>query len=357
MPQGQGHIANTTFAPKGAWQSDVSASEKCLGYDAFGSLLPGRNYSSDSYRYAWNGQEKDDEMHGATGTSYAYEARMYDPRIGRWLSLDPNAKKYPGISPYNFSYNNPVIFNDPDGRDGRLKIQRNASGGGTITLESTVFLYGPDASAEMAQKAQDDFDRMSTGYEYKDAEGQTWCVQINVTYVYQQSLSAMAEAMGQPKDESLSRYDLTGEQMESIGYQEGDNFMLLDRSLDQKVNGTPVGDISDHGGSSSTVSWVRDRVINHSAMHELGFDDYYPSAYFQGDLMGRLGTKIGDIHYINIAEKALSEEPTPMGQFELKTKGFMSVKSDPFDRNQPSLRDKENHAKQKISEQAERKGP
>jgi RHS repeat-associated protein len=105
MPQGQGHIANTTFAPKGAWQSDVSASEKCLGYDAFGSLLPGRNYSSGSYRYLFQGQEHDDEINDGVGTSYAFDYRMQDPRIGRFYSIDPLAGKYPYLSPYSFSGN------------------------------------------------------------------------------------------------------------------------------------------------------------------------------------------------------------------------------------------------------------
>jgi RHS repeat-associated protein len=115
MPQGQGHIANTTFAPKGAWHSDVSASKKCLGYDAFGSLLPGRNYSASSYRFGFQGQEKDDEMHGATGTSYAFEYRIHDPRIGRFLSLDPLMSSYPWNSPYAFSENRVIDGIDLEG--------------------------------------------------------------------------------------------------------------------------------------------------------------------------------------------------------------------------------------------------
>ncbi|MFZ1694593.1 MAG: RHS repeat-associated core domain-containing protein, partial [Flavobacteriales bacterium] len=75
------------------------------GYEPFGSLLPGRNYSSDAYRFGFQGQEKDDEMHGATGTSINYKYRMHDPRIGRFLSIDPLAAKYPHNSPYAFSEN------------------------------------------------------------------------------------------------------------------------------------------------------------------------------------------------------------------------------------------------------------
>ena len=75
------------------------------GYDAFGSLLPGRNFSSGSYRFGFQGQEKDDEVYGATGTSYAFEYRMHGPREVRFWSIDPLAAKYPHNSPYAFSEN------------------------------------------------------------------------------------------------------------------------------------------------------------------------------------------------------------------------------------------------------------
>lgn len=57
------------------------------------------------YRLGFQGQEKDDEIHGATGTSYSYEYRIHDPRVGRFLSIDPLAAKYPFYSPYAFSGN------------------------------------------------------------------------------------------------------------------------------------------------------------------------------------------------------------------------------------------------------------
>ncbi len=86
------------------------------GDEAFGSLLPGRNYSSSDYNYGFNGKPKDDEVHGATGTSYDFGARLYDPRVGRWLSLDPMAGSFASMSPYIAFNDNPIFFIDSDGR-------------------------------------------------------------------------------------------------------------------------------------------------------------------------------------------------------------------------------------------------
>lgn len=70
---------------------------------------------ADGYRYGFQGQEKDDEIKGE-GNSYDFGARMYDSRLGRWLTIDPLAGKYPNLSSYNFVANSPIIFVDPDGK-------------------------------------------------------------------------------------------------------------------------------------------------------------------------------------------------------------------------------------------------
>ncbi|PIB39405.1 RHS repeat protein [Maribacter sp. 4G9] len=78
-------------------------------YYPFGMQMPGPNNSLNSaaYRYAFQGQEKDSE----TGKE-AFELRLWDSRIGRWLTTDP-ADQY--SSPYLGMGNNPINGIDSDG--------------------------------------------------------------------------------------------------------------------------------------------------------------------------------------------------------------------------------------------------
>ena len=86
-------------------------------YYPFGMEMPLRQSGSNDYRYGYNGMELDNEVSG-NGNSYTTEFRQYDPRLGRWKSLDPLMMKYPSMSPYVAFNNNPVFFVDPLGLEG-----------------------------------------------------------------------------------------------------------------------------------------------------------------------------------------------------------------------------------------------
>lgn len=73
-------------------------------YYPFGMLQPGRHANTSDYRYGFQGQEMDDEVKGE-GNSLNYTFRMHDPRVGRFLSLDPISAQYPHNSPYAFAEN------------------------------------------------------------------------------------------------------------------------------------------------------------------------------------------------------------------------------------------------------------
>ena len=88
-----------------------------VDYYPFGMQMPGRHWEADStdgYRFGFNGMEKDNSLKGP-GNSYNFGARIYDSRLGIWLSVDPKFKKFPQFSPYIYSINNPVYFIDSEG--------------------------------------------------------------------------------------------------------------------------------------------------------------------------------------------------------------------------------------------------
>ncbi len=70
-------------------------------------ISPKNNYQT------FNGKELNEEL-GLNWLSYS--ARLYDPAIARWLSVDPLAGKFSWQSPYVFTNNNPINLIDPDGR-------------------------------------------------------------------------------------------------------------------------------------------------------------------------------------------------------------------------------------------------
>lgn len=75
----------------------------------FSTLLP--KYT-ESYRYGFNGQRKDNEIYGE-GNSYTAEFWQYDPRLGRRWNLDPKSNFE--NSGYSTFLNNPITFLDRNG--------------------------------------------------------------------------------------------------------------------------------------------------------------------------------------------------------------------------------------------------
>ena len=89
-------------------------------YYPFGMLMPGRNFTSENYRFGFNGKETDNQVKG-TGAQYDYGFRIYDSRLGKFLSIDPLFQTYPFYTPYQFSGNNPILFIDVDGLERVIK--------------------------------------------------------------------------------------------------------------------------------------------------------------------------------------------------------------------------------------------
>jgi RHS repeat-associated protein len=118
-------------------------------------LQPGRNYNAPSakdYRYGFNGKENDNEVKGEGGQQ-DYGERIYDPRIGRFLSEDPLTKEYPELTPYQFASNRPIDGIDMDGLEWEAFTTTVLRETGGTTLR-VVSKYGIETGAKVvAMKA------------------------------------------------------------------------------------------------------------------------------------------------------------------------------------------------------------
>lgn len=74
------------------------------------------------YRYGFNGKEKDPEGMGGGGSTYDYGFRIYNPQIGKFLSVDPLTSSYPWYTPYQFAGNKPIVAIDLDGLEEKVVI-------------------------------------------------------------------------------------------------------------------------------------------------------------------------------------------------------------------------------------------
>ncbi len=116
--------------------------------------MPGRTYTSGSgYRYGFNGKENDNEVKGE-GNQQDYGMRIYDPRLGRFLSVDPLTKEYPWYTPYQFAGNTPIQAVDLDGAEPTYPLTIQESFGRNGISRKAI---NADETERLSQKTRQTF--------------------------------------------------------------------------------------------------------------------------------------------------------------------------------------------------------
>ncbi|WP_165571982.1 DUF6443 domain-containing protein [Chryseobacterium vrystaatense] len=125
------HLGNVrvSFAKNSAGALEILDTNN---YYPFGLNHTGGNGLNSSgfgswYSYKYNGKELQE-----TGM-YDYGARFYMPDLGRWGVIDPLAEKMRRHSPYNYAFNNPIGFTDPDGMAPQIQLTSASDNSGMYT--------------------------------------------------------------------------------------------------------------------------------------------------------------------------------------------------------------------------------
>ncbi len=151
-----------------------------LQYLPYGELFVSQRNSNFDTRYKFTAKELDNE------TSYTYfGARYYDSELSNWLSVDPLSDKYPGLSPYLYCFNNPVIMHDPDGNSGEVVLDKDKK---TATVSMHLIFYGNKANTELSGK-------IATGVasQYNGAHGKVTIDGVKYKVIFRVSYKTVSE--------------------------------------------------------------------------------------------------------------------------------------------------------------------
>jgi RHS repeat-associated protein len=135
------------------------------------------------HRFTFNGKESDSEVKGE-GNSLDFGARVYDSRLGRFLTIDPDNEKFAATSPFVYTYNNPLFFIDKNGETGVASIEGN-----TIVIRATIIYYG-DINLADARDMTNQIQNVCNSVHHEDGsvglgrveiEGRTYNVRFEIT--------------------------------------------------------------------------------------------------------------------------------------------------------------------------------
>ena len=95
---------------------------------SYSNAAPNLYIHKYNYRYGFNSKENDNEVKGE-GDEQDYGMRIYDPRLGKFMSVDPLSRQYPWYSPYAFAGDKPIIAIDLDGLEDYVVINYYSNNG------------------------------------------------------------------------------------------------------------------------------------------------------------------------------------------------------------------------------------
>jgi RHS repeat-associated protein len=134
-------------------------------------------------RFHLNDKEADNEVYGE-GNVYDYGFRIYNPRLGKLLSVDPLTSTFPFLTPYQFAANMPIWAIDIDGLEAMI-VNKNEC---TVTLVVNVYYVtsgnGAVNSAELQEVTESDIiNALAANHRQVMIGDQLYTVNIKINHI------------------------------------------------------------------------------------------------------------------------------------------------------------------------------
>ena len=225
-----------------------------------GGVITGQYDYAPFGKVMWkNGLEKRlsyiDKEKDAESGDHNFGVRQYDDVSGRFMAIDPLWEKYRGLSPYVYSFNNPLSIIDPTGKSGEAVIDHDAA---TIEISSHFIFYGGAANEGIAKKLTDKISEKWNGGNWTvKVDDKPYTVKFNITYEVKSRTDVLSD-ISKNGDNALNNYirlekDFSGPSSmkgNSGSWKETD-YLMSDGSVDY----TPAHEYMHGFGIAKHTAW------------------------------------------------------------------------------------------------------
>ena len=203
---------------------------------------------STSNHFKYNGNEEQIEF---SLDLYDFNARIYDPILGRFIQIDALAEEQLEMSAYQFAWNSPIRLSDPSG----LKPEK-------VNRLETIYTYtDPESGETESVEVNDGVDRTVRLNWHNFQEAKFWANEINNGYISEDMFEAYNDFFWEHASKGMSTFDWFFGQRPIPA-------MMMERYVIAAEPAPLIGDLMTGGpGKKKAASWLSQFLLK-KAFHK-----------------------------------------------------------------------------------------